>query len=74
MARKTLKGIIKESVRSAFGKDYDKWETAVELIGSETMLSELYNWLSSDEVEEFLEDLDRNYDINLYDDEDEEDY
>lgn len=74
MAQKTLKGIIKESVHSAFGKDYDKWYEAVELVGSETMLSELYNWLSADEIDEFLKDLDRNYDINFYGGEDEEDY
>ena len=74
MARKTLKSIIKESVRSAFGKDYDKWEEAKDAVGCDAMLSELYNWLSADEVEEFLEDIDRNYDINLYNEEDEEDY
>lgn len=72
MARKTLKGIIKESVRSAFGKDYDKWEEVKDVVGCETMISELYNWLSADEIDEFLEYLDRNYDINLYGDDDEE--
>lgn len=54
---------------------YDKWEQVREMVGDDTMLNELYNFLSSDQIEGFINDhMDRNYELGLnqdYDDMDE---
>lgn len=72
MARHTLKSIIKESVYSALDDTYDKWEEALDRLGCDTMLDAIKNYLSTDEMRDILDDLNRDYD--LFDDEEDEDY
>ena len=66
-----LKQIISESVKrilkegSNLGEDYDNWERVKECLGCEGMLSELYNYLSGDQIREFIDGVDREYDLNI---------
>ena len=77
-----LKRIISESVKrilkegSSSGGDYDNWEQVKECLGCDGMLSELYNYLSQDQIREFIDGVDREYDLNICTEEeyDEEDY
>lgn len=65
-----LKQIISESVKrilkenSSLDKDYYEWERIKECLGCESMLSELYNYLSCDQIREFINCVDREYDLN----------
>jgi hypothetical protein len=84
-----LKQIISESVKrilkegSSFKEDYVNWERVKEHLGCEGMLSELYNYLSCDQISNFINAVDREYELNLstkneevpeeYDEEDGED-
>jgi len=73
-----LKQIISESVKrilkegSSFKEDYDNWEKVKECLGCEGMLSELYNYLSCDQISGFIEAVDREYDLNIYTEDKEE--
>ena len=75
-----LKQIISESVKrilkegSSFKEDYDNWERVKEHLGCEGMLSELYNYLSGDQIREFIEGVDREYDLNIYTEEGYDEY
>ena len=75
-----LKQIISESVKrilkegSSFKEDYDNWERVKEHLGCEGMLSELYNYLSCDQIREFIEGVDREYDLNIYTEEGYDEY
>ena len=66
-----LKQIISESVKrilkegSSFREDYDNWEKVKECLGCEGMLSELYNYLSCDQISEFINSIDREYELNI---------
>lgn len=67
LTQKNLRGIIKECVRkvlsegSTYQEDYNKFEDAKEILGADTFFLEIYNFLSQDEIQEFLEHLDRHY-------------
>ena len=67
-----LKQIISESVKrilkegSSFREDYDNWEKVKECLGCEGMLSELYNYLSCDQISGFIESIDREYELNIF--------
>lgn len=52
----------------------EKWDKCIEMLGAEGMLSELWNCLNADEIRENLEWIDRNNDLGLFDDENEDDY
>lgn len=75
-----LKQIITESVKrilkegSSFKEDYVNWEKVKECLGCEGMLSELYNYLSGDQIREFIEGVDREYDLNIYTEEGYDEY
>ena len=66
-----LKRIISESVKrilkegSSSGGDYDNWEQVKECLGCDGMLSELYNYLSCDQISEFINSIDREYELNI---------
>ena len=66
-----LKQIISDSVKrilkegSSFKEDYDNWERVKEHLGCEGMLSELYNYLSCDQISNFINAVDREYELNL---------
>jgi hypothetical protein len=75
-----LKQIISESVKrilkegSNSSDDYNNWEQVKECLGCEGMLSELYNYLSGDQIREFIEGVDREYDLNIYTEEGYDEY
>lgn len=66
-----LKQIISESVKrilkegSSFEEDYVNWEKVKEHLGCEGMLSELYNYLSCDQISGFINSIDREYELNI---------
>lgn len=74
-----LKQIISESVKrilkedSSFREDYVNWEKVKECLGCEGMLSELYNYLSCDQISEFINSIDREYELNICTENKEED-
>jgi hypothetical protein len=67
-----LENIVRESLRRAINEGhwnsefYDKWEQVRELVGDDTMLQELYNYLSGDQIEDFIYDhMGRNYELGI---------
>ena len=67
-----LENIVRESLRKTINEGhwnsefYDKWEQVRELVGDDTMLQELYNYLSGDEIEDFIYDhMGRNYELGI---------
>lgn len=78
-----LNKMINETIEEVLSEGHvdnnvnDKWEKAQEIIGAENMLSYLYTFLDSDIIEEFIEQLERVYELPLSDNEDDledEDY
>lgn len=73
-----LKNIVAESVKRILKEGhwnqrvYNDWEDVRQTIGDDTFISELYNWLDGDSIEEFLENIKRNYDLGY--NEEEEDF
>lgn len=47
---------------------YAKLEEMVEIVGAEYLLSELFEALSNDEIQENLEYIDRNNDLGVFED------
>lgn len=45
--------------------DYENWEFIREQIGEDTMLSELFNYLSQDYIQGFIEHIDTYYELGL---------
>lgn len=72
-----LKDIIRESVRRIISEGsinqntLNMWDDVREMLGDDTFISELWNWMSSDDIEGFIEHIDRNYDLGLFDEEEE---
>lgn len=70
LSGKELTNYITESVRQALNEGhwnsevYDRWKNLREMLGDDTMLSEIYNYMSGDEIEDFVEHIKRNYDLN----------
>lgn len=69
-----LESIVRESVRRTLNENhwnpdvYDRWMEVRELIGDDTMIQELYNYLSGDQIEDFLNDhIGRQYGLNQTD-------
>lgn len=67
-----LKNIVRESLRRTINEGhwnseyYDKWEQVREMVGDDTMLQELYNYLSGDQIEDFIYDhMGRNYELGI---------
>jgi hypothetical protein len=50
-----------------------KWDEIVELFGPQAVLDELFSYMSLTEKEEFLEHLERDWDLDYFKDEDNED-
>lgn len=64
-----LHRLISESVKQVMNEGHwdskvaDDWAYVRETVGDDTMLSELFNYLSGDQIEDFLYDhMGRNYD------------
>lgn len=72
--KESVKKVIKEGTTSE--EDSDLWERMMKDLGPETILNELFSYLSSDDIHDFIEHVDRYYEMGYFDDseEDEDDY
>ena len=65
-----LKKIINESVKRIlkeghWNRDvYSEFSELRETLGDDTLISELYNWMDGDEIEEFIQNTKRMYDLD----------
>ena len=72
-----LKDIVRESVKRVINEGsinqntLNMWYDVREKLGDETFINELWNWMSSDDIEGFIEHIDRNYELGLFDEEEE---
>ena len=80
LSESELKSMIAESVKRALNEGhvdsdvYYEWEQVREMVGDDTMLSELYHYMTSDQIEDFIYDhMNRNYDLGLGDNDNEMD-
>lgn len=68
MISQSVKKVIKEG--SPDWSVYNKWNDIIEMMGADAVLSELYNYLNSDQIEDFIEWMKKNYDIDFGQEED----
>lgn len=77
IGKEKLKQYITETVRKVLNEGHwnndvwRKWEDAREAIGDDTFIMEMWNFLDGDTLEEFIDHLDKNFDLD-FDKEDEE--
>ena len=72
MISESVKRVLKEGHWDS--NVYDIWEKVREMVGDDTMLSELYNYMSGDDIQDFLYDhMDRHYELGLENDDEDED-
>lgn len=70
-----LKKVVREAVSrvlregSADRMDAERWDNVKQMIGAETMLDELYNYLDVDNITGFIEHIDKNYELGIFDNE-----
>ena len=73
-----LKKIINESVKRILKEGhwnndvYSEFSELRETLGDDTLISELYNWMDGNEIEEFIQNTKRMYDLDGSDEQ--EDY
>ena len=71
MINETIKEVLSEV---HFDNDVnDKWKKAQEMIGAECMLDYLYSFLDGDTIEDFIEELERVYELPLSEEDELED-
>ena len=69
MNQNRIKQIVRESLYRAIneGTTYDdtieKWELLKEQVGCEQMVSDIFNYLSSDQLEQLVEWFNQDYDL-----------
>ena len=74
LTKSHLQKIINENIKRVLKEGhlnsdvYDEFSKLREALGDDTLISELYNWMDSSEIEEFIQNTKRMYDL------DEEDY
>lgn len=74
-----LHNIIKESVKRIIKEGHyssdsaQKWDQVREMVGDDAMIQELWNYLDADSIDDFIEHMDRYYELNLDSPEEEED-
>lgn len=74
LTKSHLQKIINENIKRVLKEGhwnsdvYDEFSELREALGDDTLISELYNWMDSSEIEEFIQNTKRMYDL------DEEDY
>ena len=74
MNNNRIQQIIRESIYKAINEgttDDDtiqKWEILKEQLGCEQMVSDIFNYLSSDQLEQLIEWFDQDYDLFNQDD------
>lgn len=74
-----LRNIIKESVKGILKEGhwnsavYDEFSELREMLGDDTLISEMYNWMDGDSIEQFIKRTKQMYDLNGYDEEEDDD-
>lgn len=79
LVKEMVNQIVKSKLNEGFAdREMDeKWMDAERQIGSENMLQAVYDYFSGDQLKDFLESLDNDYDLGLFNDDyedDEEEY
>ena len=78
LTKSRLQKIINENIKRVLKEGhwnsdvYDEFSELREALGDDTLISELYNWMDSSEIEEFIQNTKRMYDLDGSDEQ--EDY
>lgn len=78
LTKSHLQKIINENIKRVLKEGhwnsdvYDEFSELREALGDDTLINELYNWMDSSEIEEFIQNTKRMYDLNGSDEQ--EDY
>ncbi len=78
LTKSHLQKIINENIKRVLKEGhwnsdvYDEFSELREALGDDTLISELYNWMDSSEIEEFIQNTKRMYDLDGSDEQ--EDY
>lgn len=73
--KKFLKEAVKKAVKAKLNEGFadrdldEKWIEAERQLGSENMLQEVYNYFDGNQLRDFLENIDNDYDMGLFEDE-----
>ena len=74
MNNNRLRQIIRESIYKAINEGttsddtFEKWELLKEQVGCEQMVNDIFNYLSSDQLEQLIEWFNQDYDLFNQDD------
>lgn len=74
-----LRSIIKESVKCVLKEGhwnsavYDEFSELREMLGDDTLISEMYNWMDAHTIEKFIQHTKQIYDLDGYDEEEDDD-
>ena len=74
MNQNRIKQIVRESLYRAINEGttsddtFEKWELLKEQVGCEQMVSDIFNYLSSDQLEQLIEWFNQDYDLFNQDD------
>lgn len=69
MNQNRIKQIVRESLYRAINEGttsddtFEKWELLKEVVGCEQMVSDIFNYLSSDQLEQLVEWFNQDYDL-----------
>lgn len=78
--RSFLKEAVKKAVKAKLNEGFadreldEKWIEAERQLGSENMLQEVYNYFDGNQLRDFLESIDNDYDMGLFEDEEGEEH
>ncbi len=73
--KKFLKEAVKKAVKAKLNEGFadreldEKWIEAERQLGSENMLQEVYYYFDGNQLRDFLENIDNDYDLGLFEDE-----
>ena len=76
---KKIKKVLKESIKHVLKEGFndnnliDKWEEMVNELGSDTIVSEVFNYFGDIELIDFMKSVDGDYDLNLFNDDEDDD-
>lgn len=79
LTEQDLHRIVNESVKRMLKEGHyssdslEKWYQVREMVGDDAMIQELWNYLDADSIDDFIKHMDRNYELNLDNPEEEED-
>ena len=71
LLKETVMNAVKATLNEGFAdrEMWEKWIDAEQQLGSENMLIEVYEYFSGDQLRDFLQSIDGDYDLGLFDDE-----